>query len=453
MALQIKTTGVEDFLDGSHNIKMLVIGGPGVGKTRMASYWPKPFYADCESGRASVADRGVAYVEVHDSKDMLAFLNYCKSLEGTPKAQRKFQTIVIDTLDGFMRSVKDEWLEKTNSGEFRGYDAWGYLDTKMGMLMARLLNLDYNVIVNVHYKTTTVVENGKETTVYELQLSGSLRQTVFNDFDLVGLLDSFHVAEGGERVERRGLTFTPTQRWPELKDRLNVTPKWMPVDFADTDYTQFMDAITQRMTSSDFTAAEVLGEVPGEAETPPPATVMPPASGGPVAPASSATTTAAPTPDEPVTDVPLEKMGKQELLEVARARGIEVKGNMLKAEILTLLNAPEEAPAAAEETPVQDEPVEPEPAPVADADVDPWVEDPITDAAPEEDAPPIDDTPMALTPKAEPPQTPSDPTKVCADCGKDLAGEKPDFVKLSYIKYRRYLCEEDYQKNKAAATK
>jgi hypothetical protein len=82
---------------------------------------------------------------------------------------------------------------------------------------------------------------------------------------------------------------------------------------------------------------------------------------------------------------------------------------------------------------------------VADADVDPWAEDPITDA-------PIDDTPMALA-KPEPtvatPDPAADPDTVCADCGKSLADEKPDFVKLSYIKFRRRLCEADYQKAKA----
>ena len=44
-------------IDGSANIKALIIGGPGAGKTRMSSYWPKPIFLDCENGRGSLADR------------------------------------------------------------------------------------------------------------------------------------------------------------------------------------------------------------------------------------------------------------------------------------------------------------------------------------------------------------------------------------------------------------
>jgi hypothetical protein len=438
--LQIRTTGVEDFLDGSHNIKVLIIGGPGVGKTRHASYWPKPFYADCESGRASVADRGVAYVEIHDSRDMLDFLSYCKKLEAVPKAERQYQTIVIDTIDGFMRSVKDEWLDKTKSGEFRGYDAWGYLDTKMNMLMSRLLNLDYNVIVNVHYKTTTVKDKaGDETIEYELQLSGSLRQTIFNDFDLVGLMDSFYEAEDGQRVLRRGLTFTPTPKWPMLKDRLDVTPQWMPIDFADSDYGQLLDAVTSRMTADAMPVSSVVGEVPPESDEIP-AGVRPPTSGGPVEPQS---------PKE----MPLESMSKQELLAKAAEMGVQVRGNLLKAEIITAIKGHEVVPIAAEpveaveETPVQEEHVtEPEPVEPDEVEPDePEVAEP--DESEEEEEP--EEEEVIPEPTVATPDPAADPETVCADCSKSLADEKPDFVKLSYIKFRRRLCEACYQKAKA----
>ena len=63
----------EDYLDGSANIKMLVIGSPGSGKTRSASFWPKPIYADIEAGRGSLRDRRIPYVEIKNSQQMLSF--------------------------------------------------------------------------------------------------------------------------------------------------------------------------------------------------------------------------------------------------------------------------------------------------------------------------------------------------------------------------------------------
>ena len=49
--LQIKTTGIEDYLDesGQAFIKALVMGQASAGKTRSASFWPKQAYAPCAS--------------------------------------------------------------------------------------------------------------------------------------------------------------------------------------------------------------------------------------------------------------------------------------------------------------------------------------------------------------------------------------------------------------------
>jgi len=42
--LIIRTTGVEEFLDaaGEAHVKALILGAPSAGKTRSASFWPKP---------------------------------------------------------------------------------------------------------------------------------------------------------------------------------------------------------------------------------------------------------------------------------------------------------------------------------------------------------------------------------------------------------------------------
>ena len=51
--LQIKTTGVEDYLDGSANIKSLIIGGPGVGKfAKVGLRGDPPSDCDFDPGRS-----------------------------------------------------------------------------------------------------------------------------------------------------------------------------------------------------------------------------------------------------------------------------------------------------------------------------------------------------------------------------------------------------------------
>ena len=82
------------------------------------------------------------YVEIKNSQQMMSFLAELKRLEQTPKASRPFQTVVIDTLDGYQRKLKEEWLQENKAQIFTGRDAWGFLDSKMQQLLVKLLNLD-----------------------------------------------------------------------------------------------------------------------------------------------------------------------------------------------------------------------------------------------------------------------------------------------------------------------
>ena len=253
MALKIQTTGIEQYAPGGQAVlKTMFIGGPGAGKTRLSSYWPKPIYADCEGGLSSIADRKMPFVTIKNSQDMLDLLAFLKMECRRPYQDRQYQTVVIDTLDAFQRKVKDEWLQANpGSQSFRGFDAWGYLDAKMQMLLTRLLNLDMHVIVAVHYKDKTIKEgtgeNATERQELMLQLSGEVKDNVFNDFDLVGWLGKYYEAVDGQRVEKRGLTFKSTPEKPFLKDRLHVTPPWMEVTFSDDDYGNLFAAFTSRL--------------------------------------------------------------------------------------------------------------------------------------------------------------------------------------------------------------
>lgn len=93
MSLIIKTTGFEDYLDrsGGSWVKELIFGAPDVGKTRSASFWPKPIFADCEDGRMSIADRKVQYGRVRSSADMDALLEELRKDGMRPMASLPWQ--------------------------------------------------------------------------------------------------------------------------------------------------------------------------------------------------------------------------------------------------------------------------------------------------------------------------------------------------------------------------
>jgi hypothetical protein len=163
MALVIKTTGLEQYAPGGEaRVKVLLIGGPGAGKTRWSSYFPKPIYADCEGGLASVADRRVPYVSVSTSTDMADLLHHLKIDGRLPKEKRQYETVVIDTLDAYQRKLKNEWMEANKKESFTGWEAWGFLDQKMQLLLTKLLNLDVNVIIAVHYKDKVTKDDDKD---------------------------------------------------------------------------------------------------------------------------------------------------------------------------------------------------------------------------------------------------------------------------------------------------
>ena len=554
--LKIQTTGLDQYsAGGAGKVKTLVIGGPGVGKTRWSSYFPKPIYLDCESGLASVADRKVQFASIRSSQDMLEALVYLKQECMRPAQDRTFGTVVVDTLDAFQRKVKDEWLQ-AHPGEtaFRGFDAWGYLDAKMQMLATRLLNLDMNVIVAVHYQEKTIREgsgdNATERQEFALQLSGTIKDSIFNDFDLVGWMGTYYELDSskGERVQKRGLTFKPTPDKPFLKDRLHVTPPWMEVTFSDADYAKLFEAVASRLDEMGET--EEFGEIP-DATASDFRNAQPGSVGGIVPPLGGGA-----LPPQDPRDIPLVQFDKPTLQKMARELGLEFKGNTLKGELVEMIEAKRAEPAAApaveaKPDPVADAPEASAPAeqPVAPAAAtdDPWtagpddtdaqvasapevqpeqgtdVPDPAPEPSPEvapDDSAHVEAASAALErakaaqsakasltanaavagaalvhtergavdtttgevvadPPTEPEaietienvlggqvtsvlataevpvETPEAPTATDTTCEEEgcgnAQGPNPDFLKLSYIKYRKHLCDDHYLARKKAS--
>lgn len=510
--MKIKRTGIENYLpDGEQNLKLMVIGGPGVGKTRFSGGWPKPFYLNCEAGLSSVADLNVPYTDIESSADMLQALKWLKR---HPDATSNIGTVIVDTLDAFQRKVKQEWLDQNaNAESFSGYDAWGYLDSKMQMLMTRLLSLPYNVVVLVHYKDKTYTEkvggSNVERHEFILQLQGDIKDTAFNDFDLVGWMDTFWKpgGEGGGKIEARGITFKSTPDKPFLKDRLHITGEWYEIsleaDELEGNYLRLFEKFISRL--DDLNEGGEDGEIPDLPDEQAPAGegVVPPGPGGPV-------------PPQDPKGMDLDNLTKTELIKMAKdipAIADEVKTSLLKAEVIELIekarreekqDAETQAEQAAADNaekpaePAQEAPSEPEPAdepepetvdenheagcqkppgheapcgPVdaSDASDEETPEEPSSEAAEpstdvEEEAPQdvaADDSEdttsgeaeqaseeVASTPEPAEQQEKAQAEHVCEECGKDLAGENQDYVKLAWIKFRTKLCNEHYIQRK-----
>lgn len=304
-SLAIRTTGLEDYLEGGQGkLKLLLGGAPGAGKTRFASFAPKPIYADTEDGLMSVADRRVPYASIKSVTDMNAFLDLLDAEAKKPAAQQRFKTVIIDTLDAYQRIVTNDYLRKMRKEAMSGWEDWGYLDARMTNLLARLFLLPMNVIALMHVKDTKV----NEVDVTQPKLKGDMRDQISADFDFVGLLQTrfgpVESAKGGvERAIIREIKWEPTPMAQWLKCRggaLTTTS----VSFAAADWSAIQDGIEAQL------AALSAGTMMERVQTAPEAEPVPVAAGGPVAGrgAASVATRATAAKPEKAAKVPLAKV-------------------------------------------------------------------------------------------------------------------------------------------------
>ena len=280
MVLIIKTTGVEDYLDGGNAfVKALVMGPPSAGKTRSASFWPKPIFADCEKGRMSIADRAVPYAEIITVADMDKLLEILEHECKKPVRDRRYQTLVIDTVDAYQRIVIQSRLDAEKKEALSGWGDWGYLDAKMTQFIAKLHKLPMNIVVNVHIKDHTEGEGDAKSVTTGVKLKGDLKDQIAAEFDLVGLMGTYWEAEGGERVLKRGIQWHSEPTKPVLKDRSGQLPKWTPVTFSVDDFDSIFTTLISHLDNlPDAVTLE-------QHETDPAISVAPvaPLKGGPVA--------------------------------------------------------------------------------------------------------------------------------------------------------------------------
>ena len=188
MPITIKTAGFENFLDpsGGAYLKCLIMGDHGVGKTPFAANWPDPIIADCEKGILSVASLGTPYAEIKTSADMNALLDMLRLECMKPVDKRRFKTLVIDTVDTYQRKLIQERLRSEKKESLSGWADWGYLDAKMMQLLEAALNLPMNVVVNMHTKDVSEDDGDTSTLVQKARLKGDVKDSIFQDFDLIG---------------------------------------------------------------------------------------------------------------------------------------------------------------------------------------------------------------------------------------------------------------------------
>jgi hypothetical protein len=244
--MPIEVLSVADYYanEAAQTMKILLAGAAGAGKTRLASTFPNPYYANMEGRLLSIRDRDARFSRILTVK---ALEDLRAALDQRPEVRAKFlggpvDTIVLDTCDELARMIIKERLTAERK-ETMAISDWGYLADRLRDILRGFRNLDdLHVVLNVHVRDQRDEETGR--IEYKPDIPGAVGNEISQYVDESFLLVRRSATDPltGEPVPVRVLrTYADTQ-YPWLKDHSGVLPVEFPVDL-NTDYERLAKAI------------------------------------------------------------------------------------------------------------------------------------------------------------------------------------------------------------------
>lgn len=166
---EVKIAGRDEY--PSH-IRLLLVGQPGVGKTRLAASFPNPIFANSSGGLTTLSQIGkVPYVTVESERDLYELkLALERSAEEREELfGRPVDTLVIDSIDEFQRFVMASRLKQMGRQDTLPED-WGWIATRLNKILAGLCQLELDIVI---ISRTKDVSMGSDLTVVKPNLGGS----------------------------------------------------------------------------------------------------------------------------------------------------------------------------------------------------------------------------------------------------------------------------------------
>lgn len=232
-SLNVRRVGDDDW---PRHIKMLLVGNTGAGKTRMSSTAPNVLYLNAEGGMMSVRDRQPAVIDI---TTVSALLEAKMALDQEPSVREQLigfpvQTVVVDTIDEVSRILMRERVESQKK-ESPAIADWGWLGDQMRGILRGFRNLDLNLILCCHVRSSEDSESGR--TVYNPAIQGAMGEEIAGYVDLAVLLRARRRTRlvDGQAVEEmvRFLQCAPDLQHGWIKDRSGKLPAEFEVNLDD----------------------------------------------------------------------------------------------------------------------------------------------------------------------------------------------------------------------------
>ncbi len=179
------------------NVKMMVYGQPGMGKTTVALSAPTPLLLDFDNGVKRVNDAHlleVGIVQINSWQDVMTLL----TTEASELAS--FETIVVDTIGKMMDFI----IAYRCGGRNPRVQDWGVINSDFKWFVNALSSLNKHIIFVAHRDTR---KEGDDT-VFVPALREKSYNSIVTELDLLGYLEMKN--ENG--VQKRSITFDPTSR-------------------------------------------------------------------------------------------------------------------------------------------------------------------------------------------------------------------------------------------------
>jgi hypothetical protein len=202
----------------ANNVKFLVYGEAGSGKTVFASTWNRPIFLDIDKGLASVTKK-VHKVEINSIDDIEDAVRYLRG------ANHPFRTVVVDSINELqyiqMRNIIEKYptIRRAYS-DLPSLSDYGKLIDTFEKIVRQIKSLQMNVVF-----IANVAPQIYETDTIQIQLVGKqMPRTMTRMVDVVGYL---YRVEGGDTDAGKTRVMVFDAANYTSKDRSGVLPTTM----------------------------------------------------------------------------------------------------------------------------------------------------------------------------------------------------------------------------------
>ena len=135
--MELKIMKPKDLI--SQNLKILIYGKSGVGKTYLAGSVNNALLIDLEKGSASVKNQDIDIVTAKDAREFREILSYLEK-------DTKYETIVIDSITRYSEmlflALKSIYPDKKDS-----MNLWGDFDIASRKVIEKILSINKNIVI------------------------------------------------------------------------------------------------------------------------------------------------------------------------------------------------------------------------------------------------------------------------------------------------------------------